>query len=142
MTAALTSVFPVRTGYCCASSYGEETLCRGQESVVPKLEIKRKSELSRKEVSERLIALGHALVSGSEVELGSEGDSIEIVVANRVRWEFEIEVDGDETEIEIEISWRDDPSGDTKVEETQTKASTPPPAKTARRGRPRKNSAT
>ncbi|MFE4501975.1 amphi-Trp domain-containing protein [Rhodococcus sp. NPDC056743] len=108
---------------------------------MPKLEIKRKSELSRKEVSERLIALGHALASGSEVELGSEGDSIEIVVANRVRWEFEIEVDGDETEIEIEISWRDDPSGDAKVE-AQTKPATPPPAKTARRGRPRKNPTT
>lgn len=75
-----------------------------------KLEFKRVSEISRKEVAERIIALGHALASGSEVEMGSGGDSISIVVADRVRWELEIEVDGNETEIEIEISWRDAPS--------------------------------
>ncbi|MGW5381058.1 amphi-Trp domain-containing protein [Nocardia sp. NPDC003963] len=61
--------------------------------------------LSRHEVSEWLIALGHALANGSETELGSDGDSLSITVADRVRWEFEIEVDGDEIELEIEISW-------------------------------------
>jgi amphi-Trp domain-containing protein len=107
---------------------------------VPKLEIKRKSELSRKEVSDRLIALGQALASGSEVELGSGGDSIEVVVADRVQWELEIEVDGDETEIEIEISWRDDPSEESTAD-AEPESETPAPAKTARRGRPRKSTA-
>ncbi|MCP2275930.1 amphi-Trp domain-containing protein [Nocardia amikacinitolerans] len=83
---------------------------------MPKLEIKRKSELSRQEVSERLIAIGTALASGAELTLGSGDDSVEIGVAERVRWELEIEVDGAETEIEIEISWRDDPSGQSETE--------------------------
>ncbi|MCC3313825.1 amphi-Trp domain-containing protein [Nocardia africana] len=78
---------------------------------MPKLEINRKSELSRREVSERLIAIGQALAGGSEVELGSDGDTIETVVPDRVHWELEIEIDGDETEIEIEISWRDERTG-------------------------------
>ncbi|MFD7005867.1 amphi-Trp domain-containing protein [Rhodococcus jostii] len=115
---------------------------------MPKLEIKRKSELSRKEVSDRLIALGQALASGSEVELGSGGDSISVVVGDRVQWELEIEVDGDETEIEIEISWRDDPSEESTADaEPEPESETPPvkpapPAKTAaRRGRPRKSAA-
>ncbi|WP_084512633.1 amphi-Trp domain-containing protein [Nocardia mikamii] len=77
-----------------------------------KLEINRKSELSRREVSERLIAIGQALAAGSDVELGSEGDTIDIVVPDRVHLELEIEIDGDETEIEIEISWREEPTGD------------------------------
>jgi amphi-Trp domain-containing protein len=90
---------------------------------VPKLEMKRQSELSRAEVSDRLIALGQALADGSEAELGSEGDSLSITVADRVRWELEIEVDGDEVEIEIEIRWRDKPSGEP---ETEGSASTRP----------------
>ncbi|MFE5876361.1 amphi-Trp domain-containing protein [Rhodococcus sp. NPDC056506] len=101
---------------------------------MPKLEIKRKSELSRQEVADRLIALGQALASGSEVELGSGGDSIEISVPEQVRWELEIEVDGNEVEIEIEINWRDDPQ-----EESEVKS--PPPAKAVRRSRPRKSTA-
>ncbi|MBF6278635.1 MULTISPECIES: amphi-Trp domain-containing protein [Nocardia] len=80
---------------------------------MPKLEINRNSELSREEVAERLIAIGQALAGGSEVELGSGGDRIEIVVPDRVHVELEIEIDGDETEIEIEISWRDEPTDDT-----------------------------
>ncbi|MFD4357336.1 amphi-Trp domain-containing protein [Nocardia sp. NPDC058519] len=98
---------------------------------MPKLEIKRKSELSRKEISEHIIAIGHALAGGSEVQLGESGDSIQISVANRVQWELEIEVDGDKTEIEIEISWHDNPSRETP---TQRAA----PAKSVRRGRPHK----
>lgn len=92
---------------------------------MPKLEIKRKSQLSRQEVADRLIALGQALASGSEVELGSGGDSIEISVPEQVRWELEIE---------IEIHWRDDPQ-----EESEEKS--PPPTKAVRRSRPRKSTA-
>ncbi|MFE1593037.1 amphi-Trp domain-containing protein [Nocardia sp. NPDC058705] len=91
---------------------------------MPKIEIKRKSELSRREVAERLIAIGQALADGSEVELGTGGDSIEIAVADQLQWEIEIEIDGDKTEIEIEISWRDEPAE--------------APAKPVRRARPRK----
>ncbi|KQY31401.1 MULTISPECIES: amphi-Trp domain-containing protein [Nocardia] len=123
---------------------------------MPKLEIKRKSELSRKEVGERLITIGRAIAHGSEVEFETGGDSIEIVVADRVRWEFEIEVDGDETEIEIEISWRDDPATESaaaapktppksatkSVPRTATKSATKStPAKPARRPRARKTTA-
>ena len=36
---------------------------------MPKVEIKRKSRLTRQEVSERLIALGNALADGSEIRL-------------------------------------------------------------------------
>ncbi len=50
---------------------------------MPKLEIKRKSELSRQEVADRLIALGQALASGSEVELGSVGTRSKSVFRNR-----------------------------------------------------------
>lgn len=117
---------------------------------MPNIEIKTASSLSRKEVSERLIALGRALASGSEVQLGSGGDSITVVVANEVRWELEIEVDGTETEIEIEISWRDDPGGEdrsapatkttaTKISATKSAAATP--AKAARRTGARKRTA-
>ncbi|OCC18540.1 hypothetical protein AS590_06830 [Prescottella equi] len=102
---------------------------------MPKLEIKRKSELSRQEVADRLIALGQALASGSEVELGSGGDSIEISVPEQVRWELEIEVDGNEVEIEIEIHWRDDPQ-----EESEEKS--PPRTKAVRRSRARKSTST
>ncbi|WP_405182181.1 amphi-Trp domain-containing protein [Nocardia sp. NBC_01377] len=105
---------------------------------MPKLEIKSKSELSRKEVSERLIAIGHALASGSEVEMGSGGDSIEIVVGDHVEWELEIEVDGDKTEIEIEISWRDNPSGESGGDLDAVPAV---PRKAARRARARKATA-
>lgn len=98
---------------------------------MPKLEIKRKSELSRQEVADRLIALGQALASGSEVELGSGGDSIEISVPEQVRWELEIEVDGNE----VEIHWRDDPQ-----EESEEKS--PPRTKAVRRSRPRKSTST
>lgn len=105
---------------------------------MPKLEIKRKSELSRKEVSERLIAIGQALARGSEVELEAGGDSIEIVVADHLRWELEIEVDGDTTEIEIEISWRDDPPGKSGADAESAPTA---PVKAARRGRARKTAA-
>ncbi|MEV8194920.1 amphi-Trp domain-containing protein [Rhodococcus pyridinivorans] len=71
---------------------------------MPKLEIKQKAELSRKQASERLIALGRALATGSEVELDSGGDTISLVVADRLEWELEIEVDGDQVEIEVEFS--------------------------------------
>ncbi|MFC9876731.1 amphi-Trp domain-containing protein [Nocardia salmonicida] len=125
---------------------------------MPKLEIKRKSELSRKEVGERLITIGRAIAHGSEVEFETGGDSIEMVVADRVRWEFEIEVDGDETEIEIEIKWRDDPSTEsaaaapksaprtatksaTKSAATKSAATKSTPAKPARRTRARKTTA-
>lgn len=101
---------------------------------MPKLEIKSKSTLSRAEVAERLIALGQALASGSEVELGSGGDSIEIAVPEQVRWELEIEVDGNEVEIEIEIHWRDDPPA-------EQLAKSAVPTKAVRRGRPRKSAA-
>lgn len=71
---------------------------------MPKLEIKQKAELSRKQASERLIALGRALATGSEVKLDSGGDTISLVVADRLEWELEIEVDGDQVEIEVEFS--------------------------------------
>lgn len=115
---------------------------------MPKLEIKRKSELSRKEVGERLITIGRAIAHGSEVEFETGGDSIEIVVADRVRWEFEIEVDGDETEIEIEISWRDDPATESTAAAPKSAPKSAPrtatkstPAKPARRTRARKTTA-
>ncbi|HEY5858058.1 MAG TPA: amphi-Trp domain-containing protein [Aldersonia sp.] len=108
---------------------------------MPKLEVTRKSELSRKEVADRLIALGRALASGSEVELGSGGDSIKIEVAEQVQWELEIEVDGDETEIELEIKWRDNPPSDELEAAAQSEPETAMPAKTARRGRPHKSTA-
>ncbi|MEU1984071.1 amphi-Trp domain-containing protein [Nocardia sp. NPDC019395] len=103
---------------------------------MPKLELKRKSELSRDEAAEQLIALGRALAGGSETELGSEGDSLSILVADRVRWELEIEVDGDEVEVEIEISWRDTPS---RKPADEAPAATER-AKAPRRARPRKSS--
>ncbi len=109
---------------------------------MPKLEIKKKAELSRKEVAERLIALGRALANDSEVELGSSGESITVVVADQVRWELEIEVDGDETEIEIEISWRDGPAAEPSDEETGDEETGPAtPAKPVRRSRTRKSTA-
>ncbi|MBW0273788.1 hypothetical protein ATM97_31235 [Nocardia sp. MH4] len=106
---------------------------------MPKLEIKRKSELSRKEASERLIAIGKALAGESEVEFGSDGDSIEVEVADRVSWEFEIEVDGTETEIEIEIKWRDEPVESAPAAPPPSRAAAP--AKTPRRTRARKHPA-
>jgi len=109
---------------------------------VPNVEIKRKAVLTRQEVADRLIALGNALASGSEIELSAGGDSIKIGVAGRVHWELEIEVDGDETEIEVEIKWKDDPaeadgaeSDDEPAAEAEPPADAPP---APRRGRPRK----
>jgi len=107
---------------------------------MPSVEIKRKTRLSRQEAAERLIALGNALASGSEVELSAGGDSIKLGVAGTVDWELEIEVDGDETELEIEIKWKDDPAGEDAEESSADEApeaETPAPAP-ARRGRPRK----
>ena len=112
---------------------------------MPNVEFKRKARLSRAEVAERLIALGKALASGSEVELSAGGDTLPRGVAGHVDWELEIEIDGDETELEIEIKWRDDPSGDAAPAESAGAAAAdePAPAKPApaRRGRPRKAAA-
>ena len=122
---------------------------------VPKIEITRKTTLTRQQVAERLIAWGTALASGADVELESGDDSIKITVADEVQWELEIEVDGDETEIEIELKWRDRPARATKpvappktpaadtdadpVAETPAEdASAETPKPSARRGRPRK----
>jgi len=110
---------------------------------MPNVEFKRKARLSRAEVAERLIALGNALASGSEVELSAGGDTLKLGVAGHVDWELEIEIDGDETELEIEIKWRDDPA-ETTEPATETAeapaADDAAPAKPApaRRGRPRK----
>ena len=60
--------------------------------------------LSRQEVADRLIALGNALASGSEIELSAGGDTLKLGVASHVDWELELEIDGDETELEMEIS--------------------------------------
>lgn len=105
---------------------------------MPKLEFTRKSELSRQQAAERLITIGRALAAGSEVELSSGGYSVEIEVADHVRWKVEIEVDGDETEIEIEISWRDEPAKEPEPAEPATPTA---PAKAARRSRARKQPA-
>jgi len=109
---------------------------------VPNVEFKRKARLSRAEVAERLIALGNALASGSEVELSAGGDTLKLGVAAHVDWELEIEIDGDETELEIEIKWRDDPSGNPAPAESAEAAadeeSAPAKPTPARRGRPRK----
>lgn len=106
---------------------------------MPKLEIKKTSTLSRKQASEKLIALGRALAEGDEVELGTGGDSITVEVADQVQFELEIEVDGDETEIEIEISWRD--SGPSDSETTPPAKSSRAQPKTTRRANPRKAAA-
>ena len=113
---------------------------------MPNVEIKRKTRLSRQEAAERLIALGNALATGSEVELSAGSDTIKIGVAGTVDWELEIEVDGDETELEIEIKWKDDPAGkdadESPAEQSPAadEAEIPAPAP-ARRGRPRKTPA-
>jgi len=113
---------------------------------VPNVEIKRKARLSRQEVADRLIALGNALAGGSEIELGSGGDSIKLGVATRLNWELEIEIHGDETELEIEITWTDEPESGGRpavpaaaepAADAEPVAEEPVPAP-ARRGRPRK----
>jgi amphi-Trp domain-containing protein len=125
---------------------------------VPNVEFKRKARLSRQEVADRLIALGNALASGSEIELSSGGDTLKLGVAGHVNWELEIEIDGDETELEIEIKWTDDPSRSAEPNAAPATddqapapaaagaAADPAPASekpaSARRGRPRKIAAT
>jgi amphi-Trp domain-containing protein len=125
---------------------------------VPNIEFKSKARLSRQEVADRLIALGNALASGSEIELSSGSDTLKLGVAGHVNWELEIEIDGDETELEIEIKWTDDPSrnaepnaapatGDPAPAPAAAEpAADPAPASkrpaSARRGRPRKTAAT
>ena len=125
---------------------------------MPNVEFKRKARLSRREVADRLIALGNALASGSEIELSSGGDTLKLGVAGHVNWELEIEIDGDETELEIEIKWTDDPSDDAEpaaapattdpepapaaVEPADDPAPAPEKPTPPRRGRPRKVAAT
>jgi len=110
-------------------------------SDVPNVEFKRKAQLSRQEAADRLIALGNALASGSEIELSTGDDTLKLGVAGRVNWELEIEIDGDETELEIEIKWTDDASRDAQpaaAELTSDPATAPEKPAPARRGRPRK----
>lgn len=115
---------------------------------MPKLEIKQKAQLTRKQASDRLIALGRALATGSEVELDSGGDSISLVVADRLEWELEIEVDGDQVEIEVEFSWRDAHPTVHKPMRTRTKTRsrtrkrTPPKVRTRTRMKTRARSRT
>ena len=125
---------------------------------MPKVEFKRQTRLSRQEAADRLIALGNALSSGSEIELGTGADTLKLGVAAHLNWELEIEIDGDETELEIEIKWTDDPSGDDEpdaapattdpapapaaVEPTDDPAPAPEKPTPPRRGRPRKVAAT
>ena len=123
---------------------------------MPKVEFKRKTRLSRQEAADRLIALGNALSSGSEIELGTGEDTLKLGVAAYLNWELEIEVDGDETELEIEIKWTDDPPDDAEpaaapatadpaasaVEPVDDPAPAPEKPTPPRRGRPRKAAAT
>ena len=125
---------------------------------MPKVEFKRKTRLSRQEAADRLIALGNALSSGSEIELGAGEDTLKLGVAAHLNWELEIEIDGDETELEIEIKWTDDPSDDAEpdaapattdpapapaaVEPADDPAPAPEKPTPPRRGRPRKVAAT
>ena len=125
---------------------------------MPKVEFKRKTRLSRQEAADRLIALGNALSSGSEIELGAGEDTLKLGVAAHLNWELEIEIDGDETELEIEIKWTDDPSNDAKpaaaqgttdpapapaaVEPADDPTAAPEKPTPPRRGRPRKVVAT
>ena len=123
---------------------------------MPNVEFKRKSRLSRREVAERLIALGNALAAGSEVELSSGGDTLKIGVAGQLDFELEIEIDGDRTELEIEIKWTDDPAANPAPDPAPPAADATPqtsdpdpdsPAASdrpapARRGRPRRTAAT
>ncbi len=112
---------------------------------MPKVEFKRKTRLSRQEVADRLIALGNALASGSEIELSSSGDTLKLGVASHVNWELEIEIDGDETELEIELKWTDDPPDneqDSGPDAVSDSASNPDKPGPARRAHPRKVAAT
>ena len=114
---------------------------------MPKVEFKRKTRLSRQEAADRLIALGNALSSGSEIELGTGEDTLKLGVASHLNWE-----------LEIEIKWTDDPSDDAEpdaapattdpaqapaaVEPADDPAPAPEKPTTPRRGRPRKVAAT
>ena len=105
-----------------------------------------------------MIALGNALSSGSEIELGTGEDTLKLGVASHLNWELGIEIDGDETELEIEIKWTDDPSDDAEpaaapattdpepapaaVEPADDPAPAPEKPTPPRRGRPRKVAAT
>ena len=123
---------------------------------MPKVEFKRKTRLSRQEAADRLIALGNALSSGSEIELGVGEDTLKLGVAAHLNWELELEIDGDETELEIEIKWTDDPSDNAEpaaapattdpapaaVEPADDSAPAPEKPTPPRRGRPRKVAAT
>ena len=51
---------------------------------MPNVEFKRKARLSRQEVADRLIALGNALASGSEIELSSGGDTLNLALPTRL----------------------------------------------------------
>ena len=54
---------------------------------MPKVEFKSKARLSRQEAADRLIALGNALSSGSEIELGTGDDTLKLGVAAHLNWE-------------------------------------------------------
>lgn len=66
---------------------------------------KDKRQVSREDAAERLIAVAEALRAGGAVELGSEGQSISVQVADQVLLEREYEKKGERIELELELSW-------------------------------------
>ncbi len=66
---------------------------------------KDKEHVSRQDAADRLVAIAEALRSGGTVELGGDGQSASVQIADELMFEREYEQKGDRVEIELELSW-------------------------------------
>jgi amphi-Trp domain-containing protein len=69
------------------------------------LEVKRKQQLSREEVAQRLHVLADHLARHNGVEFDWGGIQFKQHVPDELALKIEIEVDDEGTELEIELTW-------------------------------------
>src|SRR3954469_14565682 len=84
--------------------------CRGgfpidRRTLVSDLRVEQKQVLSREEVARFLSTLADGLADGGKVAVPLGNSSLELSVADQLRWELEVAVDGDGIELELELKW-------------------------------------
>src|SRR4051794_31202779 len=76
-----------------------------RRTLVSDVKVEQKQALSREEVARFLSTLAQGLADGGKVAVQLGNGSLELSVADQLRWELEVAVDGDEIELELELKW-------------------------------------
>jgi amphi-Trp domain-containing protein len=87
---------------------------------VSDVRVEQKQVLSREEAARFLSTLADGLADGGKVAVPLGNSSLELSVADQLRWELEVAVDGDGIELELELKWST--SGRASVASTEESA--------------------